>query len=386
MTNLSLKQTTLISALIITLLLAFSVSVFLSFSPKNTIPKKSPDFFFGVTSGGTVAETKATIDKVKDYTNVIAFTNLGVTKNLSSLEEVAGYAAANQLHFFVQTAFPSPYGGFNFDPFSWALEASNKYGEWFLGYYLYDEPGGNQVDLGDYVQFDKSSMPHDYRDAANTFVYYLYIQMRSFIKNNQLVTSDYALYWYDYEAGYDTVFCQFGWNNSREINIALCRGAAEMHNKTWGAILTWTYDSPPYVLSAPELYQDMIAAYNAGAKYVFVFNYPQIEPYGVLTEDHFETMKTFWEYVSKTPQNRTSNTQKIAYVVPDNYGFGFRGPADKIWGVWEADENAQLIWSEVSNLVQTYGDRFDIIYGSPWTQVFGRSRYDRLIWWNAEGG
>src|SRR5690606_14472355 len=117
MTNLSLKQPILISALIITLLFAFSISVYLSFSPENTIPKKSPDFFFGVTSGGTVAETKETIDKVKDYTNVIAFTNLGVTKNLSSLEEVAGYAAANQLHFFVQTAFPSPYGGFNFDPF-----------------------------------------------------------------------------------------------------------------------------------------------------------------------------------------------------------------------------------------------------------------------------
>jgi len=384
MTKLSMKQTAFALVVIGTLLFAFFASVSLSFSPqRNSQKTRSSDFFFGITTGGTVAETKTTIDKVKDYTNVIVFTNLEVTKNLTSLEEVADYAFANELSFFVQTAFPSPYGGFNFDPIQWVSEARSKYGEKFLGYYLFDEPGGNQIDLGDYVQFDKSSMPHDYKDAANTYVYYLYVQTRSFIKTVQLVTSDYALYWYDYEVGYDTVFCQFGWNNSRALNIALCRGAAEMHNATWGAILTWTYDSPPYIESAPELYQDMIMAYSAGAKYVLVFNYPQTGPYGVLKEDHFEAMKAFWEHIAKTPQNETSNTEKVAYVVPDNYGFGFRGPLDKIWGVWEADEKAQLIWNEVSCLVQTYGADFDIIYGSPWTQVFGRSHYDRLVRWNS---
>ena len=59
-------------------------------------------------------------------------------------------------------------------------------------------------------------------------------------------TSDYALYWFDYKAGYDTVFTEFGWNNSRQMDIALCRGAATVKGKDWGAIITWTYDQPPY--------------------------------------------------------------------------------------------------------------------------------------------
>jgi hypothetical protein len=305
-----------------------------------------------------------------------------VTRNITSLEEVADYAYAKGLSFFVQTSYPSPYAGFNFNPITWVSEAKTKYGDRFLGYYLFDEPGGNQVDLGDYVQFNEDSMPNDYRDATNTYVYYLYLQLRDFIEKTQLVTSDYALYWYDYEAGYDTVFCQFGWNNSRALNIALCRGAAEMHNKTWGAMLTWTYSEPPYMASPAELYQDMVTAYDAGAKYVLVFNYPQTGPYGVLSEDHFDAMKAFWDYVAETPQDGSSNKEKVAYVVPDNYGFGFRRPDDKIWGVWDADEKSPSIWNEANSHVQTYGKDFDIIYGSPWTQVFGRFHYDTLIRWN----
>ncbi len=378
-----LKRTALVLVVLVTLLLALFASLSFSFSPQKTPPLvRRSDFFVGVTAGGTVAETKALIDKVKGFTNLIAFTNLEVTKNLTSLEEIVGYAYANRLSFLVQTAFPTLHSGFSFDPISWASQAKSKYGEKFLGYYLFDEPGGNQVDLGDFVQFDNSSKPYDYRDAANTYVYYLYVQMRSFIKTDKLVTSDYALYWYDYEAGYDTVFCQFGWNNSRAINIALCRGAAEMHNKTWGAILTWTYSESPFMESASALYQDMVTAYDAGAKYVLVFNYPQTGPYGVLSEDQFDAMKAFCDYATETPQEGTSNTEKVAYVVPDNYGFGFRKPDDKIWGVWDADEKAPMIWNEVNSLVQTYGNGFDIIYGSPWTKVFGWTHYDRLIWWN----
>jgi hypothetical protein len=380
----NLKRVALGLTVLVILLVAFFASLFLSYSPRAEARKlPASDFFLGVTAGGTVAETKAIIDKVKMYTNLIAFTNLEVTKNLTSLQEVTNYAFANGLSFYVQTTFPTPFSGFNFNPITWAAEAKDKYGEKFLGYYLFDEPGGNQVDLGDYVQFDKSSMPYDFRDAANTYVYYLFVQLRSFIKTTQLVTSDYSLYWYDYEAGYDTVFCQLGWNNSRAINIALCRGAAEMHNKTWGAMLTWTYTTPPYMESAPDLYQDMITAYGAGAKYILIFNYPQTGPNGVLSEEHFDALKTFWEYAVETPQNQTSNTQKLAYVVPDNYGFGFRNPADKIWGVWNADEKAPLILNEVNSFVQAYGNDFDIIYGAPWTWAFGRTHYDKLVWWNS---
>jgi hypothetical protein len=255
-----------------------------------------------------------------------------------------------------------------------------------VGVYLYDEPGGSQLDRGSFRQFDNTTMPYDYRDAANTYVYYLILQMRDFIKTDRLFTSDYALYWYDYEAGYDTVLCQLGWNNSRAVNIALCRGAAEMHNKTWGAMIAWTYRDAPYIESAPEMYQDMVDSYEAGAKYVIVFNYPTYpkgNPYGILSEDHFEALKQFSQYVSMNPQNGASNTEQVAYVLPDNYGWGFRSANDTIWGVWTADNRSQTIWDGVAGMVQKYGYNFDIVYGSPWTLAFGRIHYDRLIWWNA---
>ncbi len=114
----------------------------------------------------------------------------------------------------------------------------------------------------------------------------------------------------------------------------------------------------------------MKTAYNAGAKYVVVFNYPQTNPYGVLSEDQFAAIKAFHNYVLKTPQNKTSNFDSVAYVVPDNFGWGFRNPQDTIWGVSDTDENSQLIWNEVNALIQTYGDGFDIIVGSAWAPPF----------------
>jgi hypothetical protein len=205
--------------------------------------------------------------------------------------------------------------------------------------------------------------------------------MRDFIKNDKLFTSDYGLYWYDYEAGYDVVLSQFGWNHSRAVNIAQCRGAAEMHNKTWGAMITWTYDSAPYMESAPELYQDMITAYDVGAKYVAVFNYPQTGPYGLLSEAHFDAIKSFRDYVLVHPNN-SSNVERVAYILPDNYGWGLRNPQDNIWGVWGADNKSQLIWNGVISMVEKYGNNFDIVVGSPWTRLFGKYHYDKLIWWN----
>jgi hypothetical protein len=344
-----------------------------------------PDgFFLGVTASGTVAEAKALIDKVKDYTNLIAFTNLQVTENLTSLEEVSDYAYKNGMSFLVYMIYPSPPAeNFTYNPMTWVSEAKARYGDKFLGYYLWDEPGGNQLDRGNFRQFDNTTMPTNYLEAANTFVYYLYIHMRDFIKTDKLFTSDYGLYWYDYEAGYDVVLAQFGWNNSRAVNIALCRGAAEMHNKDWGAMITWTYQSPPYIETASDLYQDMVTAYDAGAKYVVVFNYPQTGPYGLLDEEHFDAIKAFRDYAAANPNNKSSNIERIAYALADIYGFGFRTPQDTIWGVWPSDATSPVVWDKVNSLVQTYGDGFDIIYYSPWTRLFGNEHYDTMILWNS---
>lgn len=357
----------------------FVLKVFVDF-PKTQDPFPA-DFYVGVTADGNVTATKTLIDKTRDFINLLIFNNPNVIKNETSLNEVCDYAKRAGLSFFIRMAHPA-FWQFDYNPLEWASVAKEEYGEHFLGLYLYDEPGGNQLDRGPFRQFDKTSMPANYLDAANTYVYYLYIHMRDFIKIDKLVTSDYGLFWFDYEAGYDVVLCEFGWNHSRFLNVALCRGAAEMHNKTWGVMITWTYYSPPYVESANEVYDDMITAYQAGAKYIVVFNYPETGTYGLLTEEHFEVIDQFRNFVSKNPQNKTSNLEKLAYVLPENYGWGLRSPKDTIWGIWEADEKSPIIWSDLHTLIEKYRYDFDIVYDSPWTRLFAKEHYDTLVWWN----
>jgi hypothetical protein len=348
---------------------------------KKTQNQYPQDFYVGVTGDGNVRATRNLIEKTKDFTNLLIINNPDIIRNRTSLEEMCDYASGAGLSFFVYMAHPA-FWQFNYNPFEWIAEAKAEYGKQFLGIYLYDEPGGNQLDKGDFRQFDVTTMPTNYLEAANTYVYYLYIQMRDFIKTDRLVTSDYGLFWFDYEAGYDAIFCEFGVNRVKEISIALCRGAAEMHNKTWGVMITWDSYNPPYIESASQLYDDMVTAYQAGAKYIAVFNYPETGPYGLLTEEHFTAIRRFKDFVSINPQNKTSNLQKLAYVLPENYGWGLRSATDNIWGVWKADYKSTEIWSALNNLVKEHGYDFDIVYASPWTHVFAKQHYNTLIWWN----
>ncbi len=340
------------------------------------------DFYVGVTADGNVMTTKTLIDKIKGFTNLLIINNPDVIRNETSLNEVCSYAQRAGQSFFVYMAHPA-FWQFNYNPVEWAAEAREDYGENFLGIFLYDEPGGNQLDYGDFRMFDNDTYtPLDYRDAANSYVYFLFIYMRDFIKIDKLVTADYGLFWFDYEAGYDVIFCEFGSNRVKEINVPLCRGAAEMHNKTWGVMITWKYDDSPYIESPDELYDDMITAYQAGAKYIAVFNHPVTRPYGLLTEEHFNAIKKFKDFVSKNPQSKTSSLQKIAYVLPENYGWGLRNPNDNIWGLWEADEKSPQIWSNLTDFVEEYNYDFDIVYDSPWTRFFAKQHYNTLYWWN----
>jgi hypothetical protein len=83
-------------------------------------------FLYRVTATGTVAQTEALIDKVKDYTNLIAFTNLEVTENLTSLEQVTDYAYKNGLSFLCSRFFPSPFAHYNYDPIAWESERKSS--------------------------------------------------------------------------------------------------------------------------------------------------------------------------------------------------------------------------------------------------------------------
>ena len=47
-----------------------------------------------------------------------------------------------------------------------------------------------------------------------------------------------------------------------------------MQNKDWGTIITWKYTQPPYLDTGENIYNQMVTSYNAGAKYITIFNYP----------------------------------------------------------------------------------------------------------------
>ena len=202
-------------------------------------------------------------------------------------------------------------------------------------------------------------------------------------KGVPVFTSDFVLYYFDYLAGYDTVFAEFGWNNSRIREIALCRGAAKTLNKDWGVIITWTYMQLPYIGGGAEIYQDMVTAYDAGAKYVVVFDYPQYpidNQYGILTDEHFLAMEQFWEYVSCSNEVEKITAQ-VAYVLPNYYGWGMRRPDDMIWGLWEADEKSSIIWENLNKLETKYGLKLDIIYDDP--RYNPKGKYYQVYPWNA---
>ncbi|MBN1784781.1 MAG: hypothetical protein JW815_03495, partial [Candidatus Bathyarchaeota archaeon] len=197
-------------------------------------------------------------------------------------------------------------------------------------------------------------------------------------------TSDFALYWFDYLAGYDTVFVEFGWNHSIPQHVGLGRGAANVQNKEWGAIITWTFQQPPYLEDGTQLLEDLKTAYQAGAKYLIVFNYPtypQDNPYGILEDEHFDAMETFWN-MTHSPQNSLEKVEaEAAFVLPKDYGWGMLRPDDNIWfPEWGPDNKSTLIWENMNTLIAKYGLKLDIIYDDP--RFSFEEEYSNIYMWN----
>jgi len=354
-------------------------------------------FFFGVTYGAqTAGEAKLLIDKVRGYTNLFVVDSWDLSSNETALTEVCQYAVDANISVMVYF----DYVFFDVEPWLWLepwfATAKEVWGDQFLGIYLYDEPGGRQIDLGQWHNgtYAEQAMKNasDYHDAANRYVTSIHESLSSRNARSTglpLFTSDYALYWFDYLAGYDTIFVELGWNNSRVQQIALCRGAANAQGKDWGAIITWTYHDPPYLANASEIYSDMVTAYQAGAKYVIVFNYathPETNPYGSLTEEHFSAMQQFWDYAKSNPRNDSSADKgQVAFVLPKDYGWGTRRGhgriEDNIWGFWPEDENIHLIGSNMRKLMDEYGLALDIIYDDP--QFNYAEKYQQIFLWNS---
>jgi hypothetical protein len=341
-------------------------------------------FFFGVSYGqNTVDRAKILIDKVKNYTNLFVINSYPITTNYTSpeiLNEICDYAAKSDLYFIVY--FFSLHADVGDWQQEWIDFAKQTWGDRFLGIHLRDEPGGRQIEAKDPV--DNAS---DYKEAAESYVSTISSYFSNQFLNRKgvpIFVSDFVLYYYDFLAGYDTVFAEFGWNNSRVRETGLCRGAANMMNKDWGVTITWTYNQPPYIGSVKEIYQDMITAYDGGAKYVILFNYPQYpedNQYGILTDEHFLAMEQFWEYVSSHPQEPEKIEDRVAYVLPNYYGWGMRRPDDNIWGIWDADEKSPTIWENLIKLENKYGLKLDIIYDNPQYDIQGK--YSQTYAWNS---
>ena len=99
-----------------------------------------------------------------------------------------------------------------------------------------------------------------------------------------------------------------GWaNDSQQLNMALCRGAATLQNKSWGVMITWAYGQPPYMENGTQLYSDMISAYENGAEYIIVFDSNANYTQNVLTLNQLAYMKQFLAVCSSQPQNHHSS-------------------------------------------------------------------------------
>lgn len=345
------------------------------------------DFFFGVSFGSNkTSEAKLMIDKVKGYTNFFLINDYDLTTNEPALNEVCEYAFNADLHFmvFFDWISLSTYPWHQ----TWLDTAKERFGDKFLGIYLYDEPGGRQIDQGYWKGGANkySENVSDYNEAAEAFVTDIpSLNSTKDLKrrNITMFTSDYALYWFDYLAGYDTVFVELGWNHSRTQHIALGRGAANVQDKDWGAIITWTYENPPYLENGTRLLEDMKTAYQAGAKYVTVFNFPYDQPYGIIKEEHFAAMKTFWNMIHSPYQIFLQRRDgEVAFVLPKDYGWGMRTPDDNIWfPYWGPDKLSPQIWENMNKLIAKYGHRLDIIYSD--TRFNFTEKYSEIYYWDS---
>jgi hypothetical protein len=410
----------------ILLIIILAVSVAATYVTYSNVDNTKPDpgAYIGVAfSGNNAQEAKLLIDKVKSYTNLFVFSTgrNPISTNQTSIEEICDYAVSNGLSIIVNLGWRD----YNVTKQSWFWQQNSlepirenwiqRWGDKFLGVYYNDEIGGVQLDAN-WSDFFKANGPkmNTIDDIRIKDMYQIYLKMldsqvngtkvtdydleANFFTNDcvrgdhglgilnnagfKTFTSDYCLYWWNYLGGYNTMFAELGWNNSVAEQIALVKGAARLQDKEWGTIVTWKYDQAPYIDSGYEIYNQMLSSYEAGAKYIVVFDYPYISGnnYGVLTNDHFSALQRFWNDINNGKYVDYSGPSAVL-VLPHNYGWGMRSPNDTIWGFWPADIKSVQIGTAASTLLARYGINLDIVYEDSAYPV-ASGHYQNVYYWN----
>jgi hypothetical protein len=387
-------------------------------------PKINPGVYIGVTfCGNTVPEAKLMIDKVKRYTNLFIMDSPRnpISDNQTSLEEICDYAVSNGLSVIINMGIKDVTNpaGWNWFWQTQSLDAVKqrciqRWGGKFLGIYYNDEVGGLQLDADwrtwytifgsrlnkigvpiaedlNAIQLkledalDNNALPTNYDLEASFFVNDV-MGMDPGVQNLTsakipMFISDYGLYWWDYLGGYSTVFTELGWNGSVAEQIAEVKGAARLQNKDWGAIITWKYDRPPYLDTGDQIYNQMLTSYEAGAKYITIFDYPYNQTaYGALSDKQLLALQRFWNDVT-TKKFTDLSTPEAVLVLPHNFGWGMRNPNDTIWGFWLSDNRTLPIAIGISELLAYYGPSLDIVFDDP-AYPFANVPYQHVYYWN----
>jgi hypothetical protein len=214
----------------------------------------------------------------------------------------------------------------------------------------------------------------------------------------RLFTSDYALDWYDYKAGYDVVLGELGWNQSFTQDIDQVRGAADMSGESWGTMIDWASQNPPVLQTEDQMYKAMRQSYESGAEYVVVFNYQgdqqvqisnqqvQISNIsvptgnGLLQAPQFAAIQKFWTHVVENPRETNNVKAQDALVLPENFGGGLRSQSDGTWGIWQANSTSLQVWSTLQSTLDKYGSKLDVIYDDSSQAV--ANQYKHVVYWN----
>ena len=207
------------TGIIVVLLISSLMYVFASWEQNQTITDPL-SVFVGVDAAyDNPEEIRTLVDTISNYTNLFIIGSTGITNNETKLTEMCQYLYDEGLSFIVYTEMPPEIGA------AWIRYAKATWGSRFLGLYVYDEAGGKQLDLfeSDGQRRHPVGEADNYTDARNQFEITLNASLNWVIWNYTsesipLFSSDYALYWFDYQGGYDTLFAEFGGNYSRQFN------------------------------------------------------------------------------------------------------------------------------------------------------------------------